>query len=608
MTISSTSLLSRLYLKLGKRRRKQLWALIALSLFSAFADALSLSSVLPFLAVMASPEDALRQSKIIEFGNLTGAHSSRELLAVFTGVFITAALIAASFRILLLKYSNRFAFSCGSDISLEIYRRALYQPYQRHLESNSSSLISSVTTKVNTAVIEVFLPTLNLFSNGILILGITGTLFYIDPHIAFISSFGFASLYILTTFFFRRSLKKNGQLISEEQVKLVRVVQEGLGGIRDVIMDGTQEVFSKIYRASDVPLRRAQGNNIFIGQSPRHAIEALGIVFISLLAFSLMRAGGSELAFPILGALALGAQRLLPAIQYFYGSYTSISGNKVLLTEILGLLDLPVPAPSKFKSHLAFNENILLKNISFRYSNSSPWVVQDVTLDIKRGSRVGIVGTTGSGKSTLTDVFMGLLPPEKGEIKVDGQVIEGGLISDWQKLIAHVPQNVYLSDATFAENIAFGQSLEDIDFNLLHKVAGLAKIDEFIESREGGYLGRIGERGMRISGGQRQRIGIARALYKRATILILDEATSALDNSTEKSLMQSIDELSREYTMLIIAHRITTIQHCDKIIVLDSGRLISEGTYEQLMQDSPRFRELALSIATEKSPLHQSSL
>jgi ATP-binding cassette subfamily B protein len=326
-------------------------------------------------------------------------------------------------------------------------------------------------------------------------------------------------------------------------------------------------------------------------------MEAIGMVLIVALACSLIvQPGGAVSALPLLGALALGAQRLLPALQQSYSAWAGIAGSRVALEETLVFLEQPLPVgggDKHFKS-LSFKDSINFEGVSFQYVNSDRQIINDLSLVINRGARIGIVGGTGCGKSTLLDLLMGLIEPTQGVIRVDGISIAGSYCRTWQQVIAHVPQSIYLADTTLAENIAFGVPPEDIDLERVHEAARQAKIADFIESGHEGYDAHVGERGVRLSGGQRQRIGIARALYKKASVLIFDEATSALDNATEQEVMNAIEALDRDLTVIIVAHRLTTIKYCDSIIELSNGQLVAQGSYDHLLESSASFRRMAL--------------
>jgi ATP-binding cassette subfamily B protein len=398
----------------------------------------------------------------------------------------------------------------------------------------------------------------------------------------------------LITWMSSERLRRNSQRIAYEQTQMVKALQEGLGGIRDVLLDGTQPAYCDIYRQADHPFRRAQGSNFFISGSPRFAMEALGMVLIAALTYVLsLKAGGIAEALPVLGALALSAQRLLPALQQIYGAWAGITGSHASLADTIALLEQPMPAEI-LHTHapLHFQDTIRFDAVRFRYAGDSPWVLNGLNLTIRKGARVGFVGSTGSGKSTMMDLLMGLLMPTEGELLVDGQPISGMRVRAWQQTIAHVPQSIYLADTTLAENIAFGVPPDNIDLGRVQQVAHQAQIADFIESRPEGYQAHVGERGIRLSGGQRQRIGIARALYKQASVLVFDEATSALDNSTEKSVIEAIEGLNRDLTILFIAHRLSTISNADEIIVLQKGSIIERGTHDSLISQNGFYKKL----------------
>jgi ATP-binding cassette subfamily B protein len=425
------------------------------------------------------------------------------------------------------------------------------------------------------------------------------TLIAIDPMVAVVTAVGFGASYALITWMYRQRLHFNSKRIAYEQTQVVKALQEGLGGIRDVLLDGTQPIYCDIYSQADYRLRRAQGNNVFIGGSPRYAMEALGMVLIAALAFGLsQQAGGIATAMPVLGALALGAQRLLPALQQMYSSWASIAGSRESLADTLELLTQPLPLEllQPVSGPLRFLDKIRFESVRFRYTSDGPLVLDGLDLTVYKGARVGFVGSTGSGKSTTLDLLMGLLMPSEGKILVDEEPISGSRLKAWQRSIAHVPQNIYLADGTLAENIAFGVPTDAINLDRVRQAARQAQISDFIESSPQGYHAYVGERGVRLSGGQRQRIGIARALYKQASVLVFDEATSALDNTTEESVMNAIEGLSSELTILIIAHRLSTLRSCDIIVELEHGRALAQGTYEQLHELSPSFSKMASKI------------
>lgn len=551
---------------------------MALMPVSAIAEVITLGAVFPFLGTLIAPDKALDRPFIASVARGLGITAADQLILPFTLLFVAAAVIAGAVRMFLMWASIRLAVAAGSDISTEAYRRTLYQPYRIHVARNSSEVISGVTDKVNAVVFGVLLPLLTLISSIVLVVAVTATLIAIDPAVAVATTAAFGASYGLFSWVASRRLRRNSELVAREQAQVVKALQEGLGGIRDVLLDGAQSVYCDIYRRADLPLRSAHGNNVFIGQSPRYSMEAFGMVLIAVLAYGLSRQpGGVATALPILGALALGAQRLLPALQQSYGTWASIAGTQGSLAAMVLLLEQPLeidsarPAPEP----LPFTTAIRFAGVRFRYASDGPWVIDGLDLTIAKGARIGFIGTTGSGKSTMMDLLMGLLTPTEGQLFVDEQPVTGHVLKAWQRAIAHVPQSIFLSDATLAENIAFGVQFDAIDMARVRQAARQAQIADFIEARPEGYAALVGERGVRLSGGQRQRIGIARALYKQASVLVFDEATSALDHATEQSVMDAIDGLDRSLTILIIAHRLTTVRRCDTIVELDHGRAMA---------------------------------
>ncbi len=598
---SLSFLLVRLWHHLSKRRQREFAVLLILMLVSVFAEIVSLGAVLPFLAVLAAPDMAFKYRIVRDAAQSLGFTAADQLVLPLTIAFVLAALASGAVRMLVVWLSTRFAFTAGAELSVDVYRRTLHQPYRVHISRGSSEVISGITIKIGGTMLGVMLPFVTMLSAMLLLIAVLAMLLAIDTLIAIVAAVGFGVSYAAITWLTRRKLRRNSQRIADEHTRVVKALQEGLGGIRDVLLDGSQAVYCQVYSEADRRLRRAQGVNVFIGQSPRFAMESLGMVMIAALAYALSRQpGGISAALPVLGALALGAQRMLPGLQQAFASWASIAGNQAVLADTLDLLDQPMseeqlqppPAPLKFKTAVRFDR------VRFRYAADRPWVLNDLNLVIAKGARIGFVGSTGSGKSTTMDLLMALLTPTEGRILVDEQPVSGSLIRAWQRTIAHVPQNIYLADATVAENIAFGVPREAIDMQRVREAARQAQIADFIESRAQGYDSLVGERGVQLSGGQRQRIGIARALYKEASVLLLDEATSALDNVTEQSVMDAIQGLRRDLTVLLIAHRLTTVRYCDNIVQLENGVVAAQGSYEQLLQSSHSFRQMAQVAAT----------
>lgn len=577
--------LLRLWSHCTHRRKLQIEALCLLILLASITELISLGAIIPFLGVMTAPEKVYTHVLVAPLVNFLNIESPKNLLLPLAVAFSLAALIAGGTRMLLLWVGTRLAFTIGADISSSIYERTLHQPYAVHVARNSSQVISGITAKSHAVIYGGLMPAMQMASALFTFIAIVGGLVAVDPPVALATLLGFGLVYGLLIAGARKRLARNGKRIALESERVIKCLQEGLGGIRDVLLDGSQATYCKSYREADLPLRRAQGNNQFISTSPRYAMEAIGMTMIAALAYYLVRQPeGIERALPVLGVLALGAQRLLPILQQGYAAWATIKGNQASVVDALALLDQPMPRSETPQNNpLAFSKKIRLRSVSFNYQSELPLVLKELDLVISKGERLGIIGATGSGKSTLMDLLMGLLDPSSGQIEVDDQQLGSATRRAWQSHIAHVPQAIYLADTSIEENIAFGIPYDEINRERVIEAARQAQIADLIESMPGGYQAMVGERGVRLSGGQRQRIGIARALYKQADIIVFDEATSALDNETERMVMESIESLNIDLTIIIIAHRLSTLRKCDRIVELENGRVKRMGSYGEII-------------------------
>jgi len=574
---------------LSSKRRTQLGFIGILMIIGSLAEVASIGLVFPFLGALTAPEAIYQKPFLSPIINYFGISSPEQLLLPFTLIFIVAVIFAGIIRLLLLYVTLSFSHAIGHDLGVNIYRRTLFQSYSFHSRQNSSEIINGIVLKINTITGGVIKPLLTIMTSIFFILGIVTALMFIDTKTSILAFSGFGLVYFIVIKFTHKILHKNGQKIAHYSTQVIKSLQEGLGGIRDVLIDGTQSFFSTIYKKSDISSRKASATNAFIGGSPRYILESLGMVLIAILAYSLTSNDSSfESVIPTLGALALGAQRLLPSMQQLYESYSGIKGAQASLDDVLKLLrrNLPSYAGLSFIEPLKVKTDIVLNNISFRYSDNLPWVLNNINLRFEVGSRVGFVGETGSGKSTLLDILMGLIDPTSGELLIDDELISGHNRHNWWRNIAHVPQSIFLSDNTIKENIAFGIDNNKIEFRNVQNAAKLAQIHNLINDWPKGYQTSVGERGVRLSGGQRQRIGIARALYKNVNVLVLDEATSSLDTKTEIDVMKSIESLNKNLTIFIVAHRISTLKDCDIIHVVEKGSIVKSLSYKELLKYS----------------------
>jgi ATP-binding cassette subfamily B protein len=526
------------------------------------------------LGVLANPQSVF-DSRYLEIPiSYLGITEPSQLVLPITFLFVLLTILSAGFRLIALWMLTRISQQAGADLSIKIYRNTLFQDYAVHVARNSSEVINGIIVKTNTVTKGVITPTLSLISTLIMMIGIVAVLLLVNIFVTLTAFFSFGLLYLLVMHLTRKNLSTNSARIASKSDLMVKTLQEGLEGIREVLLNSNQLFYVKLYRDADLIMRQATWRNEMIYSSPRFIMEASGIAIVALFAyFATLQFGGINEFLPILGVFVLGAQKLLPAIQKAYASYSRIKGAAYSLEDVIDLLDQPLPKYANFSANLPipFTQSIELKNLSFRYSHQSPWVLKNLNFKIPKGSVVGIIGSTGCGKSTIIDLIMGLLPLTNGELTVDGVPIDNENKREWQANISCVPQDIYLSDGTIKENIAFGLPKEQINFSKVKIAAQKAQIAELIESWDDQFETMVGERGMRLSGGQRQRIGVARALYSESNVLILDEATSALDNETELAVMNSINTFNKDITVIIIAHRLTTLKKCDMILELGNN-------------------------------------
>jgi ATP-binding cassette subfamily B protein len=577
---------NRVWRNLTPRRKIYFILLLGLMIIASFMEAISISALLPFIGVLSNPEKVFNHPSAQFFIDFVGIKTQEELLLPFTITFCILIFVGIALRLLLLWAQTRLGSGTSASFSSSIYIRTLYQPYAVHVSRNSSEVISGITNKASAILVYLINPLMNLISSSVTIMAIIITLFTINPFVALTAFFGFGVLYAGIILLVKKRLATNSVVLSREYPQMVKALQEGLGGIRDVLIDGTQETYGKIFNGAQLRYNKSLANNQIVGNSPRLIVEFLGIMFICIIAYQLVLKGdGFMAAIPVLAALALGAQRLLPALQNFYYNWTAIRGAQDSVEDGLQFLEQPFPehAHKVNPPPIKFEKSITLENLSFRYNQDGAIVLKDLNLTLEKGKRYGFVGTTGCGKSTLLDVIMGLLVPTKGHLKIDDEVIDHHNYRSWQVILAHVPQAIYLSDTSLAENIAFGVELDKIDMKRVKEAAQKAQIAETIEALPQKYDTFVGERGIRLSGGQRQRIGIARALYKNAQVIVFDEATSALDNETELAVMEGIEALAEDLTILIVAHRVSTLKRCDKIFRMDKGEVVEEGVYEEMV-------------------------
>lgn len=565
-------------------RKKQFVFIILLSFLTSLFEIISIGAALPFISVLIEPEKVYNHELINTIFISYGFNNSSEIVLPMTIFFVIAILISTLLRLVLLWANNKLAFNTGIDISLDIYNKVLSQPYIFHTTKNSSDIINLIYNKVSEIIFYIVMQSIVLLTSGIMSVVISGLLLYFIPlSVAWVILL-FIVAYIFIIKIIKKRLKENSKIIADESTQIVKTVQEGLGGIRDILIDKTQATFKISYQNSVQTLRDSQAQNQIFGAAPKFFLEAIGLIFVAFFAYSLsLDSIDNSSIVPILVGVVLSIQRLLPLFQQMFNAWSQMQSAQASLKDVVEYLNLKIPEnlnEENNKSTIRFNKDIKLDNIHFQYSSNTPAVLKSIDLDIPKGSRIGFIGSTGSGKSTLLDIIMGLLEPSSGSISIDGTILSKENMHLWQKLIAHVPQSIYLIDSTIEQNIAFGIEEDKIDQELVRLSAQKAQIVDVIENMPKGYKTIVGERGVQLSGGQRQRLGIARALYKKAQVIILDEATSALDNETEKAVIESFEAIGDDVTLLMIAHRITTLKNCTDIVEIKEGNIHRIFKYE----------------------------
>lgn len=575
-----------LFASVSSRRRTQLGFVTTLTIVGAIAELVTIGAVVPVMVVASDPD---RTSKIPFLGSFiapTAAALDVSALAAAALVLTVAAVVATALRLCLNSVTQRFVYGLHRDLVLAIFHRILRQPYSWYSHQNSSVLLAAVE-KVYLVAVGVVSPLVNALSSAFMAFIIAGFLIVINATAALIAIAVVGSIYLAMSFTTRRIAHRISSTESYVRSARLKIMQESLGGIREIIIDQTHPVFERKMAQLEEIHSRLLGQSTSIAQTPRIVVEGAVIILVAALALWFnLQPGGVLHALPVLGAMALGSQRLLPMVQLVYYGFSNYSFHRNSVDDVVELLELTTQTDHFGANDFPathFSRQIELRRVSYRYETSRE-ALADVSLKIRKGEKVGIIGKTGSGKSTIVDILLGLIEPTNGAVIIDDVELRGPRRITWKSEIAHVPQTIFLSDDSIVRNIAFGQETESIDLVRVSKAAHDAGLQEFVSELPLGLATTIGERGVRLSGGQRQRIGIARALYKNSSVLILDEATSALDDETERAVMGAVELLSDDITVILVAHRLTTLAKCDRIFRLEGGRIVETGSYDDVIR------------------------
>ena len=567
-----------LVIHIKKRRKIQLFLLFALTFFTGIIEILSIASVLPFVKSI-TDVNFFNQHNL--FLNFFLFKNIEEAIIVTGLIFTILSLISSISKCLLIYFTAILTHRITAEISVQIYKAKLYDSYVNHINQNSSAVITAVTQKVVLTSITLN-AIINFLSSCFTFLCVASVLIWVNPKIMFIIILSFATLYFLLIFLGGKTLRRSSKIINQEQNRIVESLQNGLGAIRDIIIDKTQDYYVSIFEKASFVKSTKEALIVFIQFSPRHIFEGFAIISTVFFVIFWTNIRGNVdsifLIFPTLAALALGALKIIPLINSIYLYFSTVRGNISQVAEVIRILDEYLIKKKEKetidKKNIDFAHSISFENISYTYNKNQENILKNINFEIKKGSRVGIIGKTGEGKSTLLDVIMGLLLPTNGKIKIDGIELSKETIDSWQSKIAHVPQNIFLSDVSFLENIAFGVDPQEINLEKVKLAAKKAQCHNFIMKLEKRYDEIVGERGAKLSGGQIQRLGLARALYKNAEIIIFDEATSSLDYETEKSIIDELNTLDKNLTVIIVTHRLNMLDKCDLILELKDKQLL----------------------------------
>ena len=592
----------KLFALMDGNEKRRFYLLLPVVTVMALFQVIGIASVMPFLALVADPDIIQSDARLRWVYDTLGFQSTQAFLT-FAGIGALVLLVISNALAALTEYLQlRFSWSLNHTLSVRILREYLAKPYVFFLNHNTSALATNILAEVRQTVRGFVLALVQLLSRTVVTLFILALLVAINPMLA-LMTFGFLGVAYGGVFLLvRRMMADAGRKRSLSDKARFKTATEALAGIKDIKILGNERTFLRRYEHYSRTYERYMARQQVVSLMPRYAFETIafgGMLVVVLVV--MLRGNGLQAVLPTLGVYAFATLRLLPALQSLFTSLTSLRFSVPSIDVLYEDLD---PEKGRMQDEelgsvtpvqpLPFTDRIVLRDITFGYPNTERPVFDGFSLELKANSTVGIVGSTGSGKTTLIDILLGLLAPRSGQLEVDDVPVDDDNVRSWQRNLGYVPQQIYLSDDTIAANIAFGIRAKDIDRAAVERAATMASVHDFIVSELPlGYDTVVGERGVRLSGGQRQRLGIARALYHDPAVLVFDEATSALDGVTEESIFQAVSALGKSKTIVMIAHRITTVRDCDVIYLLEKGRVVASGTFEHLLETSATFRAMA---------------
>jgi ABC-type multidrug transport system fused ATPase/permease subunit len=577
--------LKKLLFLLTPQERKRAGLLLIMILIMAFLDMIGVASIFPFVSVLMNPsliETNFILNYMFKSSSMFGVENNQDFLFALGALVFLLLIFSLSFKVLTIYAQTRFIQMREYSIGKRLLEQYLHQPYSWFLSRHSADLGKNILSEVSQVIGFGIYPCIDLISKGILVIMLITLLAIVDLKLALKVSLSLAIAYGFIFYFVRNFLNRTGEERLKNNQLRFTAVSEAFGAVKEIKVGALESFYIKCFSDSAQKFAKAQALASIVSSLPRYFLEVIAFGGVLMIILNIIAQKGSfNNALPIISLYIFAGYRLMPALQQIYGCFTSLTFVSSSLNKLY----------EDFKSLKAFNENqdqnilflnkiITLNNIHYNYPNTSRAALKNISIKIPAKSRVGLVGVTGGGKTTIVDIILGLLEPQKGTLEVDGKVITKQNLKAWQKSIGYVPQHIYLSDDTIAANIAFGVEAKKINQDMVEKAAKISNLHNFIiDDLPEQYLTTIGERGIRLSGGQRQRIGIARALYHNPKVLILDEATSSLDNQTEEVVMDAINNLSKDITIILIAHRLNTVKNCDIIFKIENGQLVGQGTF-----------------------------
>lgn len=586
---------------LDSNERKNAIILFIMVLIMAFLDTLGVVSILPFIAVLSNPqiiETNIIMKNIFEASLFFGVENNQEFF-LFLGVIVFLLLIISLIFKAITTYAQlRFVFMHEYSLSKRLIEGYLNQPYSWFLNHNSANLGKTILSEVNHIVTHAIYPMIELISKGTISISIIILLVLLNPQLAILVSLSLGGSYAIIFYLVKKYLHRIGQKRLKSNELRFTSINEAFNASKEIKIGSLEQVYIKFFSDNAKIYAKSLTSSQTINQIPRFILEIIAFGGIMLIILYLMtQTGNFNNSLPMIGLYVFAGYRLMPSLQIVYSSSTQISFIGPSLDALIkDLKNLKYHSSNKNIKKLTFKKELCLREIYYSYPNESRTALKNIKLSIKTKNTIGIVGATGSGKTTLVDIILGLLTPQNGILEIDGKIISKKNLRSWQKIIGYVPQNIFLSDDTIANNIAFGNDPNNVNLKKIKKVSKIANLADFIENElPKKYQTFVGERGVRLSGGQLQRIGIARALYNDPQVLIFDEATSALDNITEQKVMKAINDLKNDMTIILIAHRLSTIKNCDNIFFLEKGELKSQGGFERLKKINKSFNKMVSS-------------